>query len=281
MEKIFQELLNGYNFIDVLDKYQLYKYELLLLIYKELVNNNLTVKEKSQLYSIYFDNFSMVDLTGESVVYVSDTHFASKDENLDYFSVVKDFCHQNHISYLFHGGDIGDGMVNYSPKYFTPAKQIEHILDIYLDDSYISQFVLGGNHDYKYKKHHIDLIKILAKKKNNIVPMGYYQSYFKIYNYLISFEHCSKKNYKYNFVFPQFSIMGHAHKSRFADNFIKLPPLCDDNRNHYGSSLDSFAGFVLMKTSKDVNYVNLEFDRFSISSLVPIKQESKIYQLMK
>lgn len=62
----------------------------------------------------------MVDLTSQKVMLVSDTHFASKKENLEYFPMVLDFCHNYGIFYLFHGGDIGDGLVDANKKYQTP-----------------------------------------------------------------------------------------------------------------------------------------------------------------
>ena len=127
----------------------------------------------------------MIDFQGERVMFVSDTHFASKFEYPDYFPIVLDFCHTNGIHYLFHGGDIGDGMIQPGKNYHTPIKQVEHILDVYLEDKKVRQFILGGNHDSKYHKYGIDLLKVLASEEKECISFRVCSILF--YNFWLSF----------------------------------------------------------------------------------------------
>lgn len=274
-------LLDGADFDSVLNEFSLTKYELLSMLRKELLTykKNYNFEQREMLKSVYLSSYSMLDLNGQSVAYVSDTHYASKYENDMYFSIVLDFCRKQKISYLFHGGDIGDGLVKASSKYRTPQKQIAHIVDLYPEDDFILQCILGGNHDCKYLKHELDLLKILVSEKKNILPLGYFQSYFTVYGYPISFEHHSNISFSHRLVNTSFAITGHAHKSRFDDNFIKLPALSDDIELNNG--VESILGFVVMDTVSYGAYFDLIFSRYSFSNLAPIKEESYTYQFSK
>ena len=281
MRDVVEQLIAGEEFDKVLKENQLNKYELLASLRKEVIayKKELSLNEREQLKSVYLKFYSMVDLTGQKVAFISDTHFASKKENVEYFPVVLDFCRNHGIFYLFHGGDIGDGLVECHKEYQMPKKQIDHILDVYPEDKNIRQYILGGNHDAKYLKHGYDLLKILSAEKKNIFPLGYFQSYFTVYGYPFSFEHHSKIRPQYRLVDFPFVIAGHAHKSRFADDFIKLPTLSNDI--HMENKPEGTAGFVVMETFPCGCSFDLNFSRYSFSDLEPVKEETYTYQFTK
>ena len=281
MREVLDQLIAGEDFDKVLVEHQLNKYELLAALRQEVLayKKDFDLNQREQLKSIYLKFYSMVDLTGQKVVFVSDTHFASKYENIEYILMVLDFCRNHGIFYLFHGGDIGAGMIDSHKKYQLPIKQIEHILDVYPEDKNIYQYLLGGNHDAKYLKHGYDLLKILSSEKKNIYPLGYSQSYFTVYGYPISFEHHSKIRSKYRLVDFPFVIAGHSHKSRFAEDFIKLPTLSDDI--HIENMVDGLPGFVVMDTISHDFYFDLNFSRYYLFDLKPKKEGSYTYQFIK
>ena len=113
MKEVLDALVDGKSFEVVLEEFQLSKYELLAVLRKELLSyqKDFNLEQMDQLRTTYLSSYSMVDLTGQKVMLVSDTHFASKKENPDYFPMVLNFCHNHGIFYLFHAGDIGDGLV--------------------------------------------------------------------------------------------------------------------------------------------------------------------------
>lgn len=277
MNDILLELLETSNFDYVLNDFGLAKYELLAVIHKAIFCNDyqFSYEKKDILRQLYLDNYSVVDLEDATVCFISDTHLASKYENLDYLKTVFAFCKENDIYYLFHGGDIGDGMVEQGKSYFNIERQIEHILDSFLDSSDIKQYILGGNHDAKYKKRDIDLLKLLTFEKRNVIPMGYRQSYFTLYGIPISFEHHSQVRPQYRMVDYSFSIMGHAHKSRFSDKMVKLPALCDQS---FYDIFEAVPGFVVMKSQRYYEMVNLAFERYYFSAGAH-KEEVYVYEL--
>lgn len=282
MREALEHLIAGEDFDTVLEEYQLNKYELLESLRDEVISHKkyFQHEQKEQLKSIYMDSYSMIDFQGERVMFVSDTHFASKFEYPGYFPIVLDFCHTNGIHYLFHGGDIGDGMIQPGKNYHTPIKQVEHILDVYLEDKKVRQFILGGNHDSKYHKYGIDLLKVLASEKKNVYPLGYAQSYFTIFGYPFSFEHHCTIRPQYRLIALPFTITGHAHKSRFGDDFIKLPTLSHDH--HYKDFPAGVLGFIVMDTISDLTTFDLKFSRYSFtSSLEPYQEEAYVYQFVK
>ncbi len=281
MREVLEQLIAGEDFDKVLKKNQLNKYELLTSLRKEVIayKRGLTLDEREQLKSVYLKFYSMLDLTEQKVAFISDTHFASKKENIKYFPVILDFCRNHGIFYLFHGGDIGDGLVNCHKKYRMPKEQIDHIINVYPEDKSIRQYILGGNHDAKYLKHGYDLLKILSDEKKNVFPLGYFQSYFTVYGYPFSFEHHSRIRPGYRLIECPFVISGHAHKSRFANDFIKLPTLSNDI--HIRDSIEGSAGFVTMETVSHDKSFELYFSRYSFLGLDPVKEESHTYQFIK
>ena len=276
-----ERLLDGEDFDTVLDEYQLDKFELLSGLRKEALSyrRNFEEDEKKKIKNIYLESCSMVDFRNQKIVFVADTHFGSKYENLDYFPMVMEFCHDNHISNLMHGGDIGAGLIECKKGYHTPLKQMEHVVDVYPDDKRIKQYILGGNHDSKYHKHGFDLIKILASEKKNIIPIGYAQAYFTVDGIPFSLEHHYTVRPQYRLLPEVFSIQGHAHKCRFADDFLKLPTLSDDM--HYGDFLEGRPGFVVMSTDVDSDSIAFVFDRFYITSDAIEEQSQYVYQLKR
>lgn len=280
MSDILSHLLESENFDLILEEYELSKYELLSSIREEVIRHpeKFSPDEKEQLKGFYLSNYSMIDLHSEPVIFISDTHYASKNENLIYTSLVMDYCRRNNIQTLFHGGDIGDGMVQYSSKYFSVVKQIEHIVDVYPEDKRIKQYAVGGNHDLKYRKNGINLLKLLASEKKNFFPMGYSQAYFTIYGIPISFEHHCRIHACNRLVDSPLSIMGHAHKSRFTDRIIKLPTLSDDR---HANNIDTLPGFVTMQAVLGEETVNLCFKRYFIENYQIEEDKPYIYQLKK
>lgn len=94
MREVLDQLIAGEDFDKVLVEHQLDKYELLAALCQEVLayKKGFDLSQRGQLKSIYLKFYSMIDLTGQKVAFVSDTHFSSKYENTEYFPVVLDFC---------------------------------------------------------------------------------------------------------------------------------------------------------------------------------------------
>lgn len=128
-------------------------------------------------------------------------------------------------------------------------------------------------------KNGFDILKILSTEKQNVFPLGYLQSYFTVFGYPISFEHHSKIRLQYRLVEFPFAVTGHAHKSRFADDFIKLSTLSDDI--HMKNMVEGVSVFIVMETVLYGVRFDLNFSRYSFSDLEPVKEECYTYQFTK
>lgn len=268
-DEIIRDLLNGQDFNFVQIKYGLYKYELIEIIEKSLsiINFQLTIEEKEILKKIYLENVSMLDLDGEKVMLISDTHMGGIYEREDYFKFVFDYCKDNEINYLIHAGDIGDGRCTkdgFSEWFENEAEARENaelVLNNYPTSSEIIQYVIAGNHEDFYKNKDVHFFEELGKKQN-VVLMGNRRAYFTVCGYPILLEHdllIGYEKYLYNLMAYNLEIKGHSHISRFNHSEIYLPTL-SHNLPH-GNEEEGLPGCVVMHTFKEDDIIKLQFDR--------------------
>ena len=298
-EEIIRELLDTKDFNKVVDKNNLYKYQLLDFMRYGIYNykSPLEMQEKEILKEIYRDKGCMLKIKDEAVVFISDTHYdySSLDrKNMnrwDFLYYVLDFCKYNKIHYLIHGGDIGDGTIEVngakefissnSGSYENAREQVDNIISDYPSDPFVYQSVLGGNHDDRYLDYEIDILKEFADKKN-IYPLGYFQAFISIDGVYISLEH---ENHPYriecrNLIPHSLTIHGHSHIAKFNDYDIYIPTLggffflfCEEGGE---------PGFIVMYPYNGRNSVHLEFDHYYLKDgCFEKKPEPYVYKLNK
>lgn len=271
------ELINEYKgFNEIKEELSLSKYELNTLFYK-IVNRRVTVRLPwdVELFARqqHIENISFVNLKESRVIIIADTHLGCINENIAYLEMVDEFIRQEKIKILFHAGDIGDGIYKPKEQYSTCSAQIDHILDVYPSRDGLEQYVLAGNHDLVYRNHDFRILKILEKEKKNLTGVGYFQSYFKVYDKIISFEHDSKK--WDNFIKPDFSIRGHSHQAKLLKKRVNIPTLSDDHPH----TIADHPGFMVLETSKYGNSVILNFDHYIMLDDSIKKSNEKRYVL--
>lgn len=278
IEEVLRLIQDYKKFDEIKEELNLSKYELNSIFYKIVNRRRIKVAlpwdVELFLRSEHIKNVSFVDLKKSKVIIISDTHFGSMKENIAYLELVNDFIKREIINLLFHAGDIGDGIYRPKKEYNTRSSQIDHILDVYPSDDNLEQYVLAGNHDQKYREGGFRILKILEQEKKNLTGVGYFQSYFKVYDKIISFEHdCHKWD---NFVQADFCIRGHSHQAQFLKNRVKVPALCDEHPD----IIDYYdPGFMTLETSKHGNSVQLFFQHYTISDDSIEKKEEKRYVL--
>ena len=276
MEDAIRELLNGKNFEQILREFELERYELLDIICTKLYmsKEKPTPEKIEELKRIYKKEATLFQLTNEKVMFISDTHMESDSEKLNLVKGTFEFCHENNIHHLIHGGDIADGtcMIDNNIKNIefdevpegVAALQVEHILEKYPYDPNIQQRILGGNHDARYifSKDRIDLLKLLAKEKK-IYPLGYYQAFFSIYNQVVSLEHFSNHNFAIEQILElvphSLKIKGHYHIGQFLEESLFLPAL---SYRIAESEEKRLPGFIVMQASETEDRVNIKLDRY-------------------
>jgi len=269
------------SYKEILNELDLYSYELLHMYYKWIFHkhHNLSPEIVERMKSDYIQNCSFKNITKDKILLIADSHIGSKYENLLYLEQAKEIAKKRRIKTIFHGGDLGDGLIDYLPIYKDYYDQIEYILAAYSFFEDMDQYIMGGNHDRRYKDHGLDILKLLPEIYPNITPIGYYQSYFKVYNKIISFEHNSKMRKKNKLINPEFIISAHSHKGVFKKEEVKLPTASDSNPNH--EPIDSEPGFDVLTTYKHKKDIKLIFERYTTTLNGPEKQKVKTYHLKK
>ena len=296
-EEVIRELLDTKDLYKIIDKNNLYKYELLDFMRHGIYGNDLKLedKEKEALKDIYRDNGCVLKIKNEAVVFISDTHydyssFDKSDMNRwDLLYYVLEFCKYNKIRYLIHGGDIGDGTVQVNGvkkpinfdegSYELARRQVNNILNKYPSVFEIHQSLLGGNHDERYLHYDIDILKEFADKKA-IYPLGYLQAFISVFDKIISLEH---ENHPYriecrNLIPHDLTIHGHSHIALFQDNDIYIPALGGflNHKHEKGGE----PGFLIMYPYNERDLVKLEFEHYYLKDESFVKEDSPyVYKL--
>lgn len=280
--EIIDKLLENGDFDDLLNKYELYKYELLGEISNMLFPYPIISQEEADLLkSIYINKAIMFKLDTEKVMLISDTHIGNDDfERLDYLNYIASFCKQYQIHYLIHAGGIGDGTKNGKPlsspdfKGNEALEQSQQIVEKYIVMPDVTQFILGGNHDTRYIEHqnNVDILKLLADKKN-IYPLGFIQAFFTICGQVISLEHSSNRIYEESLIPHELAIKGHSHLWQPQNNILYIPTL--SNYICHKGKEEGKAGFVIMQPIKTTDEVILHFDRYTFIGINNFLDASK------
>lgn len=129
-------------------------------------------------------NISMSRFTKNIVTIgvVSDTHFASKYQQITALHNFYDLCYEEKINTVIHAGDLVDGHKVYQGQEFELFvhgfdKQREYVIKNYPQRDGITTYMLGGNHDYKWFKHGgCDIIKDVSDVRKDIVNLGFFGS---------------------------------------------------------------------------------------------------------
>ena len=269
--QIIDMVESNLDFGEMIEELNYSKSELLLAIHK-IINSKEIIPYhiKYNLTKEYLENLSFSNLGGKKTIIISDTHLSSIYENLEYLEMVKEFIKSNNLKYLLNAGDIGDGMVKHKREYNSYTEQVSHILDTYPEFDSCHQYLIGGNHDRRYKDKSMDIIKLLEEKKN-IEEVGYYQAYFNLYNKNISFEHNSYMNN--NDIEKNLRILGHAHNTSFKSDKITIPTLSMDVKG-----IDSKPGFLIMNSKNKKGKVEVVFEEYNLreNSINKVKEKKYI-----
>ena len=173
------------------------------------------------------------NIDDSKLLIISDTHYGSIYENMNYTYAVFNFAVANGIRVILHGGDIIEANVK-QRKGFNVVKQANHFIKIYPFDNSINTYALLGNHDYLAINRNQKIRDILSSR-NDVNVLGFKKSYLKWCGNTISLQH-EIENFKLNLPIraEYISFKGHSHfyhvreKAKGKTERIYIPPLCDD-----------------------------------------------------
>lgn len=182
-EKIKILLKKKKSFVDICKELQLKDYEAIGLVNLmkqdgeliDYVNGELvrlkTPPKTNDIYQVSTNS------THIPLLLISDTHLCSKYDRLDILRYLYDKAEDRGIKYILHSGDFTDGRSNrpehiYELKETSYEGQVDYCVDKYPTFSG-KTYVISGNHDdWWYKSTGSEIVKAIAKRRDDIVYLG-------------------------------------------------------------------------------------------------------------
>ena len=182
-EKIKILLKKKKSFVDICKELQLKDYEAIGLVNLmkqdgeliDYVNGELvrlkTPPNTNDVYQVSTNS------THIPLLLISDTHLCSKYDRLDILRYLYDKAEDRGIKYILHSGDFTDGRSNrpehiYELKETSYEGQVDYCVDKYPTFSG-KTYVISGNHDdWWYKSTGSEIVKAIAKRRDDIVYLG-------------------------------------------------------------------------------------------------------------
>lgn len=214
---------------------------------------------------------------------ISDTHLCSKYDRLDILRYLYDKAEDKGIKHILHSGDFTDGKSNrpehiYELKELSYDGQVEYCVEKYPTFSG-KTYVISGNHDnWWYKSIGSEIVKSIAKQRDDIIYLGSDVADMKIGKLKIRLFHGNggnsyAKSYKIQKYLdiiplnekPDILQTGHIHQAFYykQDNTHCLQTGCLEDLTPYARSL-GFSG------EKTCWWLDIDFDdKGNIYSIKP------------
>lgn len=235
-----------------------------LLITQNILEYRSSLTTKPFIKDEYFDNYPTCEynLADDKLIFVSDTHFGSKDENIKYLDLMTNYALKNGINNVIHTGDFVEG--NCRKPYYNHKKEeleAELIRAINLWPSELRTKLLLGNHDFSSLKH-VELINILFNNSPfQILGMG--KALINWQDNPILIEHpISSIKFSQDNLDCLIKLRGHSH-NYYADSDNKrifIPALCNDRKD----------GSYELKRDYGLTFVPFNYELFIVAERIDI-----------
>ena len=214
---------------------------------------------------------------------ISDTHLCSKYDRLDILHYLYDKAEDKGIKHILHSGDFTDGKSHrpehiYELKELSYEGQVEYCIEKYPTFSG-KTYAIAGNHDgWWYKSAGSEIVKSIAKQREDIIYLGSDVADMKIGKLKIRLFHGNggnayAKSYKLQKYLdtipveekPDILQTGHIHQAFYykQDNTHCLQTGCLEDLTPYARSL-GFSG------DKSCWWLDIDFDdKGNIYSITP------------
>ena len=268
-------------------------FDLLLKNYSYLEYNVLfsilfsTGKYNKVIYDYLYQSY----INDKKILIISDTHYGSIYENINYIDLVFNFAINNNIHTILHGGDIIESDVNCHCRkgYTNIIKQANYFINKYPFDNSIVTYAIYGNHDYSAINENENVKNILSSR-NDINILGFKKVFFNWCGTTISLQH-NIENFK--LMLPShlecISFKGHSHfyhtreEKNGKGEKIYIPAMCNDPIPYISSSLyleandmNAKPGFLLAEIYDE----NIIITNYSFSSKI-ITKENEFVKVLK
>lgn len=109
---------------------------------------------------------------------ISDTHLCSRYDRLDILNYIYEEAERRGIKHVLHSGDFTDGRSTrpehiYELKETSYDGQVDYCVEKYPRSSSIKTYAIQGNHDdWWYKSNGSEIVKSIAKQRDDIIYLG-------------------------------------------------------------------------------------------------------------
>lgn len=109
---------------------------------------------------------------------ISDTHLCSRYDRIDILNYIYEKAYKEGYKTILHSGDFTDGRSHrpehvYELKELSYEGQVDYCVEKYPKQYGIYTYVIGGNHDaWWYKSNGSEIIKAIAKQRDDIIYLG-------------------------------------------------------------------------------------------------------------
>lgn len=220
----------------------------------------------------YLEHACYKSFDESSYLIIGDTHIGSKSEEKFYLLKALEEAKRRGIKTVFHGGDIGDGMIDPADICTNHKQQVNHIVSVFPQIKGLDYYMIIGNHDKKYRDASIELGEVLEQERSDIHILGEMIGYIDILSHQVSIEHGIDSVSYYHFWYPEAQMRFCAHEHRIELNapITKVPSLCrNDVLDFRNTGRAYYPGYLILNIEKEYNY-----DLFCLEGYQFIKGEA-------
>jgi predicted phosphodiesterase len=238
------------------------------------------------------------DLQHLKLLLISDTHLASKYDRLDILRYLYAKADELGVKHVLHSGDFTDGRSNRPEQVYELREpsyegQIEYCVDKYPHFEGKTYVIQGNHDDWWYKSTGSEIVKAIAKQREDIVYLGADVADMKIGNLKIRLFHGSgggayAKSYKLQKYLdtiplaerPDILQTGHIHQSFYMkqDKTHCFQTSCLEDQTPYCRGMG-------LANDKSVWWVDVDFDdKGNIHQITPTLEtfgDKKVYTRVK
>lgn len=182
-DKLYYLVKKKKSFLKVCEELQLKDYEVAGLIQLmkdegyniDFVNGELIIRKTPQIHQDVYQLPN--DLEHLKLLLISDTHLGSKYDRLDILKYLYSKADELGVQYILHSGDFTDGRSNRPEQVYELREpsfegQVDYCMNKYPTYSGKTYVIQGNHDDWWYKSAGSEIVKAIAREREDIVYLG-------------------------------------------------------------------------------------------------------------
>ena len=182
-DKIFNLAKKTKSFTKVCEELKLQDYEVTGLIFLmkqegyniDYINGEIVIRKTPPKHQDIYQIPN--NLEHLKLLLISDTHLASKYDRLDILRYLYSKAEDKGVQYILHSGDFTDGRSNrpeqvYELREASYQGQVDYCVDRYPTYSGKTYVIQGNHDDWWYKQAGSEIVKSIAKERDDIIYLG-------------------------------------------------------------------------------------------------------------